>query len=82
MLQRLTNECDRLKNEHTFQPMLPVREHQRLDSSSTDNSETIDNLYTRLKNTSFDAARQRKQNKTLQEDNETLTKNLQSLTEK
>ncbi|CAF1063887.1 unnamed protein product [Adineta ricciae] len=80
--QRLTNECDRLKNEHTFQPMLPTRGHQRLDSSSTDNSESIDNLYNRLKNTSFDAARQRKQNKTLQEDNETLTKNLQSLTEK
>lgn len=35
-----------------------------------------------MKNTSFDATRQRKLNKTLQTDNETLTKNLQSLTDK
>jgi len=58
------------------------QEHRRHDSASSDASENLGNLYTRLKNTSFDAARQRKLNKTLQTDNETLTKNLQSLTDK
>ncbi|UJR20851.1 hypothetical protein I4U23_023961 [Adineta vaga] len=80
--QRLTTDCGRLKNDQIFQPTLSTCEHRRLDSTTSDNSESIDNLYTRLKNTSFDAARQRKLNKTLQDDNETLTKNLQSLTEK
>jgi cell division protein FtsB len=45
-------------------------------------SENIENLYERLKNTSFDAAQQRKLNKTLQAENELLNKNIQSLTEK
>jgi len=49
------------------------------DSISTEN---IENLYERLKNTSFDAAQQRKLNKTLQTENELLNKNIQSLTEK
>ncbi len=59
-----------------------MQENQRHDSGSSDASENLDNLYSRLKNTSFDAARQRKLNKTLQTDNENLTKNLQSLTDK
>ncbi|CAF4848757.1 unnamed protein product [Rotaria sp. Silwood1] len=80
--QRLANECDKLKNDHLTQLTLPGQETQRNDSVSSESGENIDNLYTRLKNTSFDAARQRKLNKTLQTDNETLTKNLQSLTEK
>jgi hypothetical protein len=42
----------------------------------------MDSLYERLKNTSYDAAQQRKLNKSLQTDNEILNKNLQSLTEK
>ncbi len=42
----------------------------------------MDNLHERLKNTSFDAAQQRKLNKSLQVNNELLNKNLQSLTEK
>jgi len=45
-------------------------------------SENIENLYERLKNTSFDAAQQRKLNKTLQAENDLLNKNIQSLTEK
>lgn len=52
------------------------------EPASFDASESVDNLQMRLKNTSYDAARQRKLNKTLQVDNETLTKNLQTLTEK
>ncbi len=52
------------------------------DSVTIDNSMSIDNLYERLKNTSFDAAQQRKLNKSLQVNNELLNKNLQSLTEK
>ena len=48
------------------------------DSTNYDN----DYLYERLKNSSFDASQQRKLNKTLQVDNELLTKNLQTLTEK
>ncbi len=72
-------ECDKLKRDH----LIPSgQETRRPDSASSDASENVDNLYARLKNTSFDAARQRKLNKTLQTDNETLTKNLQSLTEK
>jgi cell division protein FtsB len=45
-------------------------------------SENIEHLYERLKNASFDAAQQRKLNKTLQAENELLNKNIQSLTEK
>lgn len=53
------------------------------ESTCVDNNGvTLENLYERLKNTSFDAAQQRKVNKTLQTDNEVLNKNLQSLTEK
>lgn len=70
-------ECDKLKNNQSNQSSLIHH-----DTSSVDNSINIDNLYERLKNTSFDAAQQRKLNKTLQADNETLNKNLQSLTEK
>lgn len=83
--QRLATECDRLKRSHLAPPPLPViisQENRRHDSASSDGNESLDNLYSRLKNTSFDAARQRKLNKTLQTDNETLTKNLQSLTDK
>jgi chromosome segregation ATPase len=76
---RLITECDKLKNDH-FIPT--THENRRHDSATSDNSENLDNLQSRLKNTSFDASRQRKLNKTLQTDNETLTKNLQSLTEK
>ncbi len=60
----------------------PIQENRRSDSASSDINETLENLNARLKNTSFDASRQRKLNKTLQTDNENLTKNLQSLTEK
>lgn len=82
-LQRLTHECDKLKVEHSSPVgLLAGQESRRLDSASSDGHESIENLHTRLKNTSFDAARQRKLNKTLQTDNETLTKNLQSLSEK
>ena len=72
-------ELDKLKKDQ-FIP--PIQENRRIDSASSDVGENLENLYTRLKNTSFDASRQRKLNKTLQTDNETLTKNLQSLTEK
>jgi hypothetical protein len=68
-----------LKNAH---PLPTVQENRRSDSASSDASESLENLHSRLKNTSFDAARQRKLNKTLQTDNEILTKNLQSLTDK
>ncbi|CAF1204714.1 unnamed protein product [Adineta steineri] len=80
--QRLLNESDRAKQDQLLQSTLSLNENRRNDSSTSDSSETIENLYVRLKNTSFDATRQRKLNKTLQEDNETLTKNLQSLTDK
>lgn len=70
------NELEKAKTEEK-KPTLTVG-----DSFSSDGADQFDNLYTRLKNTSFDAARQRKLNKTLQSDNENLTKNLQSLTEK
>ncbi|CAF3604890.1 unnamed protein product [Rotaria sordida] len=81
--QRLINECNKLKTDYLTQSTLPGQENRRNDSISSDGGENnIDNLHTRLKNTSSDAARQRKLNKTLQIDNETLTKNLQSLTEK
>ena len=76
------NECEQLKNDHLIQSTLPGRENHRYDSMSIDSGENIDNICTRLKNVSFDATRQRKLNKTLQTDNETLTKNLQSLTDK
>ncbi|CAF4713399.1 unnamed protein product, partial [Rotaria magnacalcarata] len=46
-----------------------------------DTNINVDNLHERLKNTSFDAAQQRKLNKSLQADNELLNKNFQSLTE-
>ena len=52
------------------------------DSTNADSNVNIDNLYERLKNTSFDAAQQRKLNKTLQAENELLTKNVQTLNEK
>lgn len=83
--QRLATECDRLRRSNPLPPLAPlpnVQERRRHDSASSDATESVDNLYARLKNTSFDAARQRKLNKTLQTDNETLTKNLQSLTDK
>lgn len=83
--QRLATECDRLRRSNPLPPLVPlpsVQERRRHDSASSDATESVDNLYARLKNTSFDAARQRKLNKTLQTDNETLTKNLQSLTDK
>ncbi len=67
ILKKLIAECDKFKNN---------------DSITTDNSINMDNLYERLKNTSYDAAQQRKLNKNLQTDNEILNKNLQSLTEK
>jgi hypothetical protein len=72
-------ESDKLKHDH----LIPSgQKNRRHDSASSDASENLGNLYARLKNTSFDAARQRKLNKTLQTDNESLTKNLQSLTDK
>lgn len=85
--QRLATECDKLKRNYHPPPPPPLQplinqEHRRYDSASSDGNESLDNLHSRLKNTSFDAARQRKLNKTLQTDNETLTKNLQSLTDK
>ncbi|CAF3889531.1 unnamed protein product [Rotaria sp. Silwood2] len=80
--QRLINECDKLKTDHFTQSTLSGQENRRNDSVNSDGGENVDNLHIRLKNTSFDAARQRKLNKTLQTDNETLTKNLQSLTDK
>lgn len=84
--QRLATECDKLKRSNPLPPpplLLPsAQERRRHDSASSDASGSVDNLYARLKNTSFDAARQRKLNKTLQTDNEALTKNLQSLTDK
>jgi hypothetical protein len=72
-------ESDKLKHDHLISS---GQKHRRHDSASSDASENLGNLYVRLKNTSFDAARQRKLNKTLQTDNESLTKNLQSLTDK
>jgi hypothetical protein len=75
----LITECDKLKRA---QPPLLVPDIRRPNSASSDSSESVDSLYARLKNTSLDAAQQRKLNKTLQTDNETLTKNLQSLTDK
>ena len=83
--QRLATECDKFKRTNPLlppPPLQPVPERRRHDSASSDASESVDNLHARLKNTSFDAARQRRLNKTLQTDNETLTKNLQSLTDK
>ena len=80
--QRLATECDKLKRSHPPPPVIISQENRRHDSASSDGNESLENLYSRLKNTSFDAARQRKLNKTLQTDNETLTKNLQSLTDK
>jgi hypothetical protein len=82
ILQRLINECDKLKHDYTTQSVSPRQENRRNDSASSDGGENIDSLHARLKNTSFDASRQRKLNKTLQTDNEALTKNLQSLTDK
>lgn len=76
------NECDKLKTDHFVPVGTSFSEHRRRDSTSSDLSESLDNLQARLKNVSFDATRQRKLNKTLQTDNETLSKNLQSLTEK
>jgi len=70
-----------LKNDHRLPPS-SFSEARRHDSSASEGGENLESLYSRLKNTSFDAARQRKLNKTLQTDNETLTKNLQSLTDK
>lgn len=64
-------ECDKFKTNHLTQ-----------DSTSIDSTVNIENLYERIKNTSFDAAQQRKLNKNLQTNNEILNKNLQSLTEK
>ncbi|CAF2263431.1 unnamed protein product [Rotaria magnacalcarata] len=80
--QRLIDECDKFKNNRLIPSTLPGPEIRRNDSLISDGGENVDNLYSRLKNTSFDASRQRKLNKTLQTDNENLTKNLQSLTEK
>ncbi|CAF5115310.1 unnamed protein product, partial [Rotaria magnacalcarata] len=79
---RLIDECDKFKNNRLIPSTLPGPEIRRNDSLISDGGENVDNLYSRLKNTSFDASRQRKLNKTLQTDNENLTKNLQSLTEK
>ena len=77
------HECDKLKVEHPSPvALLAGQESRRFDSASSDVNESMENLHARLKNTSFDAARQRKLNKTLQTDNETLTKNLQSLSDK
>ncbi|CAF1098835.1 unnamed protein product [Rotaria sordida] len=75
--QKLIIECDKFKNNHLNQSKF-----HNYDSTNIDHSINTDNLYERLKNTSFDAAQQRKLNKTLQIDNELLNKNLQSLTEK
>jgi chromosome segregation ATPase len=76
---RLITECDKLKHDNITPPTYENRRH---DSATSDIGENLDNLQSRLRNTSFDAARQRKLNKTLQSDNDTLTKNLQSLTDK
>ncbi len=67
----MITECDKFKANHLNQ-----------DSISSDSTINIDNLHERLKNTSFDAAQQRKLNKNLQVNNELLNKNLQSLTDK
>ncbi|CAF4509921.1 unnamed protein product, partial [Rotaria sp. Silwood2] len=75
--QKLIIECDKYKNNHLNQSTFINH-----DSTNNDSSINFDNLYERLKNTSFDAAQQRKLNKTLQADKEILNKNLQSLTEK
>ncbi|CAF4521673.1 unnamed protein product [Rotaria sp. Silwood2] len=75
--QKLIIECDKFKNNHLNQSTFINH-----DSTNNDSSINFDNLYERLKNTSFDAAQQRKLNKTLQADKEILNKNLQSLTEK
>ena len=45
-------------------------------------NDSAENLHERLRNISFDATQQRKLNKTLQTENELLTKNVQSITEK
>lgn len=76
-LQKLTVECDKLKNNQINQTL-----RINHDLNSVDNSANIDNLYERLKNSSFDATQQRKLNKNLQTENEMLNKNVQSLNEK
>ncbi|CAF0899230.1 unnamed protein product [Rotaria sp. Silwood1] len=75
--QKLIIECDKFKNNHFNQSTFVNH-----DLPNIDHSINIDNLSERLKNSSFDAAQQRKLNKTLQTDNDILNKNLQSLTEK
>lgn len=82
VFQRLMNECEKLKIDRTLKQNSSIPEIRRNDSINSENNDSFDNLQSRLKNISFDAARQRKLNKTLQTDNENLTKNLQSLTEK
>ncbi|CAF0902786.1 unnamed protein product [Adineta steineri] len=72
--QKLIGECDKFKNNHLNQSTSVNH-----DSISTD---SMDNLYERLKNTSYDASQQRKLNKTLQSENELLNKNIHSLTDK
>ncbi|CAF1450168.1 unnamed protein product [Adineta ricciae] len=69
--QKLTDECNKLKANQSVSI--------NHESISTDSAE---NLHERLRNISYDASQQRKLNKTLQTENELLTKNVQSITEK
>ncbi|CAF2044454.1 unnamed protein product [Rotaria magnacalcarata] len=76
--QKLAVECDKFKTN-------PMNQSTLINHDSAgiiDTNINVDNLHERLKNTSFDAAQQRKLNKSLQADNELLNKNFQSLTEK
>ncbi|CAF0919771.1 unnamed protein product, partial [Didymodactylos carnosus] len=82
--QRLMDECEKLKNDMNYvNSQLQVSAQDTRRSINSNNSlDDIDNLQTRLKNTSFDASKQRKLNKTLQTENDLLNRNVQTLTEK
>ncbi|UJR28714.1 hypothetical protein I4U23_009943 [Adineta vaga] len=69
--EKLTVECNKLKTNQSIS-----LNHETASIDSTEN------LHERLRNISYDANQQRKLNKTLQIENELLTKNVQSITEK